>query len=128
LIEERNSRGKIAIFDDDEDILAICEYVLGEEGWDVHSFMECNDVLDKVTAVEPRVIIMDNWIPSIGGIKATQALKDSALAHIPIIYFSANRDVKQLAETAGAETFLAKPFDIDALKHIVSETAARFNA
>lgn len=123
-----HSPKKIAIFDDDEDILSICEYVLGEEGWEVHCFMECNDVVEKVEAVVPRVIIMDNWIPSIGGIKATQALKKSAFRHIPIIYFSANRDVKQLAETAGAETFLAKPFDLDALKDIVNDTVARYNA
>ncbi|MFC7524239.1 PleD family two-component system response regulator [Parapedobacter sp. GCM10030251] len=117
---------KIAIFDDDEDILAICDYVLSEDGWEVRTFVECDNVVDTVKAFNPDIIIMDNWIPSVGGIEATQQLKASAFKRIPVIYFSANRDVKQLAEKAGAETFLAKPFDVEVLKQIVDETVTKF--
>jgi len=117
---------KIAIFDDDEDILAICDYVLSESGWEVRTFVECDNVVDTVNAFNPDIIIMDNWIPSVGGIEATRQLKASAFKRIPVIYFSANRDVKQLAAKAGAETFLAKPFDVEVLKQIVDETVAKF--
>lgn len=125
MIVEKPSK-RIAIFDDDEDILAICDYVLSEDGWEVRTFVECDNVVDTVKTFNPDIIIMDNWIPSVGGIEATRQLKTSAFKQIPVIYFSANRDVKQLAEKAGAETFLAKPFDVEVLKQIVDETMAKF--
>ncbi|WPU94270.1 response regulator [Mucilaginibacter sabulilitoris] len=111
---------KIIIFDDDEDILSICSYILEEQGWEVHSFTNCNNIIDKVSPILPDVILMDNWIPDAGGIVATQTLKKTeALKHIPVIYFSANSDIQMLANNAGAETYLAKPFDLEELERVI---------
>ncbi|MDN5289065.1 MAG: response regulator [Mucilaginibacter sp.] len=112
---------KIIIFDDDEDILSICSYILEEQGWEVHTFTDCNNIIDKVSAVLPDVILMDNWIPDVGGIVATQTLKKAEeLKHIPVIYFSANSDIQLLASNAGAQTYLAKPFDLEDLERVIS--------
>ncbi|WP_091691007.1 response regulator [Mucilaginibacter polytrichastri] len=115
------STKKIIIFDDDEDILSICSYILEEQGWEVHTFTDCNNIVEKVSSLNPSVILMDNWIPDAGGIIATQTLKKSEdLKHIPVIYFSANSDIQLLAEHAGAETYLAKPFDLEDLEQIIN--------
>jgi two-component system cell cycle response regulator DivK len=112
---------KIIIFDDDEDILSICSYILEEQGWEVHTFTDCNNIIDKVSAILPDVVLMDNWIPDVGGIVATQTLKKSEeLKHIPVIYFSANSDIEVLATNAGAQTYLAKPFDLEDLERVIS--------
>ena len=112
---------KIVIFDDDEDIISICSYILEEQGWKVHSFTDCNDIVQKVSSVLPDVILMDNWIPDDGGIIATQILKkNSDLKHIPVVYFSANSDIELLANHAGAETYLAKPFDLEELERVIN--------
>jgi len=66
---------KIIIFDDDEDILSICSYILEEQGWEVFTFTNCNNIVDRVAGILPDVILMDNWIPDDGGIMATQSLK-----------------------------------------------------
>ncbi|RYZ94970.1 MAG: response regulator [Sphingobacteriaceae bacterium] len=113
---------KIILFDDDEDILSICTYILEEQGWEVYTFGDCNDIVEKVADIMPDVILMDNWIPDAGGIKATQELKASDnLKSIPVIYFSANSDIQLLAETAGAESYLAKPFDLEDLENRINE-------
>jgi DNA-binding NtrC family response regulator len=116
-----NSKAKkIVIFDDDEDILSICSYILEEQGWEVHTFTDCNNIVDKVSGVSPDVILMDNWIPDAGGIIATQTLKkDDQLKNIPVVYFSANSDIQLLADHAGAETYLAKPFDLEELERVI---------
>jgi len=115
------STKRIIIFDDDEDILSICSYILEEQGWEVHTFTDCNNIVEKVSSINPAVILMDNWIPDAGGIIATQTLKKSEeLKHIPVIYFSANSDIQLLAEHAGAETYLAKPFDLEDLEQIIN--------
>ena len=118
---DKNSTRKIIIFDDDEDILSICNYVLQEQGWEVHTFTDCNNIVERVAGIMPNVILMDNWIPDAGGIAATKTLKSTKnLNNIPVIYFSANSDIQLLANQAGAETYLAKPFDLDELERIIN--------
>ena len=113
---------KIIIFDDDEDILSICSYILTQQGWEVFTYTDCNEITERVGQVDPSVILMDNWIPDTGGIIATQILKNTAeLKHIPVIYFSANSDIQLLASHAGAETYLAKPFDLDDLEKVINK-------
>ena len=112
---------RILICDDDEDILSICTYILEESGWEVHTRKHCKNIVETVEEIQPDIILMDNWIPDMGGIKATQAIKSrEGLSNIPIIYFSANNEVKALSQAAGADNFLAKPFDIDELEKVVS--------
>jgi|SRR6185437_1575929 len=112
---------KIVIFDDDEDIISICSYILEEQGWKVQAFTDCNNIAQKVSSILPDVILMDNWIPDDGGIIATQTLKNNEdLKHIPVVYFSANSDIELLANHAGAETYLAKPFDLEELERVIN--------
>jgi DNA-binding NtrC family response regulator len=119
---DNNYVKKIVIFDDDEDILSICAYILEEQGWDVHTYTDCNNIVEKVSAVMPSVILMDNWIPDAGGIIATQTLKATeGLKSIPVVYFSANSDIQLLADHAGAETYLAKPFDLEELEKTIND-------
>jgi len=113
---------KVVIFDDDEDILSLCNFILAEAGWEVMSFPDCKNILEKVTFINPAVILMDNWIPESGGVIATHLLKNSpALKHIPVIYFSANNDIEALALQAGAEAYLAKPFELEELEEMVAK-------
>ena len=112
---------RILICDDDVDILSICTYILEEQGWQVHTRTNCNNILEVLSEVKPQVILMDNWIPETGGIRATQIIKSvDEFKNIPVIYFSANNDIKSLANEAGADTYLAKPFDIEELEQVIS--------
>ncbi|ARS40401.1 response regulator [Sphingobacteriaceae bacterium GW460-11-11-14-LB5] len=111
----------VLIFDDDPDLLNIFNFLFEEDGWQVHSFQNCDHVVEMAVKHRPLLILMDNWIPSIGGIKATQLLKSNEeLKNIPVIYVSANNDVKALSEKAGADGFIAKPFDLDELLKLAS--------
>lgn len=106
--------------DDDPDILQICAIVLKKKGFDVSTLNTSNQVVDQVRIYQPDVILMDNWIPGPGGIEATRALKLAPETHdIPVIFFSANSNVTQLAREAQADYFLQKPFDITELEAIV---------
>lgn len=116
---------KLMIFDDDKDILAICTFIFKRLGWEVCSSENCNDIIEKVRQERPDVILMDNWIPDEGGIVATRTLKqDEVLRDIPVIYFSANRDVESLAEQAGADDYIKKPFDLKEFENMIMRYAA----
>ena len=113
---------KVFIFDDNTDILELCTIILEDAGYEIKTSSTSNDIIAQVNAYVPDIIFMDNWLPDVGGIDATRALKnDEALKHIPVIYFSANNDVKSLAQQAGADGYLSKPFDIAALEDIVNK-------
>lgn len=111
---------RVLICDDDTDILFICSYIFEKQGCEVHTRTHCNNIIETVKDVQPDVILMDNWIPDSGGIVASRTIKaDADLQHIPIVYFSANNDIKALAQQAGADAFLAKPFDLEELERVI---------
>jgi DNA-binding response OmpR family regulator len=114
--------GRILIFDDDTDLLEVCSIVLRSKNYEVYGCHKCNDIVREVKSFLPNVILMDNWIPDSGGVKATRLIKeDNMLKSIPVIFFSANDRVQDLATEAGAEFFLQKPFEIDELENVVSK-------
>ena len=114
--------GRVMIFDDDTDLLEVCSIVLKSKNYLVNALNKCDDIIQEVKAFSPNVILMDNWIPDIGGVKATQLLKnDMELKLIPVIFFSANDRVQDLAAEAGAEFFLQKPFEIEELETTISK-------
>lgn len=110
------------IFDDDKDIVSICTFIFKKLNWNVSAFETCADIVAKVKEEMPDVILMDNWIPEMGGVAATQLIKGQAdLNNIPVIYFSANADVKKLAAQAGADSYIGKPFDIKEFEHLIAQ-------
>ncbi len=114
--------GRVMIFDDDTDLLDVCSIVLKSKQYAVSGCNKCNEIVQDVELFAPDVILMDNWIPDTGGIKATQLIKNhDNLKSIPVIFFSANNNVQELATEAGAEFYLQKPFEIDELENIVSK-------
>ena len=113
---------RILVCDDDLDILDILEYALTDSGWDVVKSYNVDDIINKVEKANPSVIIMDNWLPGVGGIEATQTIKSHPEYHkIPVIYLTANNDIETLAGKAGADLSLPKPFDLDNLTKLVEQ-------
>ena len=115
-------QGRVMIFDDDEDLLKVCSLVLKTKQYYVKGYQKCNEIIQDVELFSPDVILMDNWIPDSGGVKATQLIKNHEhFKGIPVIFFSANINIENLAREACAEFFLQKPFEIDELEEIVSK-------
>lgn len=113
---------KVFIFDDNLEILELCTEILEDFGCEVKTSPTTNSIEDQVQGFSPDLIFMDNWLPDISGIEATRLIKaNHELKNIPVIYFSANSNISQLAEEAGADDFLAKPFDIGLFEEIVNK-------
>ncbi|PWN71935.1 response regulator [Chryseobacterium phosphatilyticum] len=116
------SKKKILIFDDDTAILEVVTIIFEENGYDVKISETSHDILEKVADYQPDVILMDNWIPKIGGVEATKLLKSTEeFKHIPVIYVTANNDIVALAAEAQADDYVSKPFNLDDLEEIVAK-------
>ncbi|MCX8534207.1 response regulator [Chryseobacterium luquanense] len=116
------SKKKILIFDDDKAILEVITIIFEENGYQVEISETSHDIIEKVSQFQPDVILMDNWIPRIGGVQATQLLKSyDEFKDIPVIYVTANNDIVALAKEAQADDFVAKPFNLDDLEDKVAK-------
>ena len=113
---------RILIYDDDVEILFLCKAILGDKRFHVDTLSHCDDVLQDVSELKPDIILMDLWIPVIGGEKAIVILKENKLTNqIPILLFSANSDIKEICLKINADGYIEKPFDIIVLKTTIEK-------
>ncbi len=106
----------ILIYDDDEGILHLCRAILGKFGFEVRTLSTCENILNDVESIQPQLILMDLWIPEIGGEKAIEILKkNESTKQTPVLVFSANSDIKEISEKINANGYVEKPFTINTL-------------
>jgi CheY-like chemotaxis protein len=116
------SKKKILIFDDDTIILEVISIIFKDGGYDVEISETSHDIIQRVSDFKPDLILMDNWIPNIGGVEATNLLKNHEdFKHIPVIYVTANNDIAYLANSAKADDYIAKPFNLEDLEEKVAK-------
>ncbi len=109
-------KNKILIYDDDEEILLLCKAILSKFDFVVETLSRCENILNDVEAILPHLILMDLWIPEIGGEKAIEILKqDENTKQTPVLLFSANADIKDICKKVNADGYIEKPFTINTL-------------
>ncbi|ACG73117.1 response regulator receiver protein [Anaeromyxobacter sp. K] len=121
-----NEHPLVLVVDDDPDILdAICDILEGE-GYRVARARHGLEALDRVAEEEPSIILLDLMMPVMDGLAFAQALRQrrNGAARIPIVVISADGN-PQKAASVGAQGYLAKPFDIDALLAQVTDMAGQ---
>jgi two-component system cell cycle response regulator DivK len=110
----------VLIYDDDKEILFLCSAILLRSNYRVETLSRCENVLSDIALIKPDIILMDLWIPEIGGEKAITIIKeDPATLHIPVIIFSANADLSTICQNIHADGYIEKPFDIAAFNEVV---------
>jgi len=72
----------------------------------------------------PDVVLMDVRMPTMDGWEFARRYRARPGTKAPIVVMTAAQDASQRAAQIGADFFLAKPFDLDALYGCVSRFAA----
>ena len=104
----------ILVYDDDQDLLDVSKMILEQQNYQVETRIYCDDIIDDISLVKPDLILMDLWIPEIGGENAIKLVKNhQATQHIPFILFSANAEIEEVCKRTNADGFIKKPFEID---------------
>ncbi|MFD1255979.1 response regulator [Mucilaginibacter terrae] len=116
---------KILICDDEQEILDITRLILEDSGHEVLAVINSSNVNMLVETEQPDILLIDLWMPGLSGDQVVRQLrKNEQLKQIPIVVISASKDGKEIAYAAGADDFLEKPYDLDALIDIVEKQLA----
>lgn len=118
---EHMTRPRVAVVDDERHLRDVLEIGLDQEGFDVRSAADGVAGLDLVLDWEPDCIVLDVMMPKIEGLALIPMIR--RLTQVPIIMLTARGDVRDRIDglKAGADDYLAKPFDL-------GELAARLNS
>lgn len=112
----------ILIYDDDLEILFLCKAILSKSSYQVETLSRCDNVIEDIARIKPDIILMDLWIPEIGGEKAIDIVKKNPVTqHIPMLIFSANAEIEAICKKVNANGFIEKPFDISSFKEKIQQ-------
>ena len=111
----------ILITDDDQGILDIFKIILEQAGYEVQVYGDASFILEnKYTS--PDLFFLDRKLSGQDGLKICKFLKSqNSTKDIPVIIISATQGIKKLAEEAGADDFIEKPFEIKDLLSVIEK-------
>jgi CheY-like chemotaxis protein len=112
----------ILVVDDNEGCLLLAGAVLEGEGFRVDSAGSSKEVMERLNARLPDLILMDVQLPKQDGLSLTRQLKaDPATARIPIVALTAHALAgdRESALSAGCVGYISKPIDTRTLADLV---------
>jgi len=119
---------RILIANDEIDLLKLCQGVLQDAGHDADIVIGGQQAIERARMERPDLMIVDWVMPDTDGSAVMAKLRGLPdTRDIPVLAISALRDGAIRAEMAGADHFLAKPFDDDELVDAVNRTLALSN-
>jgi OmpR family response regulator RpaB len=111
-------RPLIFLADDDALVRALVELRLGVDGFNVVSVDDGDQVVERLKAISPALIILDLQMPRMSGLEVLKALaKDARLDRTPIMMLTASADMTDVKSAAalGVSAYVLKPFEPDVL-------------
>lgn len=109
---------QVLVVDDEPDILQFLEMTLQMSDYDVVTAADGLEAEALARSVVPDVIILDVMMPGIDGISVLRNLRsDPVTQEIPVVLLTAKSSDPDVWSgwEAGANYYMAKPFDIDHL-------------
>ena len=114
------SRPSILVVDDDPDILEALSEILEAEGFAIRQARNGLEALGELAPEPPQLILLDLMMPVMDGWEFAARIRRRAdWARIPVIVLSADRNIGGKARDLGALGYLAKPFELQDLLHLV---------
>ncbi len=111
-----NEIKKILVVDDDPDIGGMIKIILEYNGYIVFLVERAGEAEKEIRNSIPDLILIDMLLSGKNGTDICSSMKnDQKTTLIPIIMFSAHPNAQQLCLDAGADDFIAKPFDMNEL-------------
>lgn len=107
---------RILVVDDNRLIVSMLKTSLTSADYEVFTASDGLRGIEIAVAERPDIIILDVMMPEMDGFEvARQIRNNTAIAHVPIIMLTARSEADSVVDglDAGADDYMAKPFDIN---------------
>lgn len=113
--------GLLLIVEDDDRLRSALRLAMKDEGFDVEVVPDAESGLERLSSMDPDLILVDIMLPGANGLDFCRAVRQRS--NVPIIVVTARDDSHDVVAglEAGADDYVTKPF-------IVKELAARIRA
>lgn len=102
---------KVMLVDDDQTMVSLMTTLLELDGYEVIAARTGTEVIAKVEAERPQLMMIDYHLTDMEGVDVVRQLRaHPEFANIPILMAS-GLDVREEVMAAGADDFIVKPFD-----------------
>jgi DNA-binding response OmpR family regulator len=112
---------KIMIVEDDLDLLHGLRFLLQAYHCKICPLSDTDEILKTVGLLQPDLILLDIKLDHGNGLDTCREIKNSYLKNTPVYIMSGLPDVEKNSYEAGADFFLAKPFDSETLLAKIKE-------
>ena len=105
---------RVLVIDDDEDILEILNVIFQENGYDI-VLSNTGEAAEHIRVIQPDIVLLDVRIvgSAKSGIEICREIKSQLeTRHLPVMLVSGESDLAVIAQDCGADSYVAKPFDI----------------
>ncbi|GAB4277370.1 MAG: hypothetical protein Kow0092_33170 [Deferrisomatales bacterium] len=112
------AKKRILAVDDEPNILLSLEYILEQEGYDVHTARDGEEALELVDSVRPDLILLDVAMPRKDGYEVCRLLREREdLAPVKVVMLTAKGQPleKKKGIEVGADLYVTKPFSVEEL-------------
>ena len=106
---------KIMIVEDDLDLLHGLRFLLQAYHCRICPLTDADEILKTVGLLQPDLILLDIKLDHGNGLDVCTEIKNGYLKEVPVYIMSGLPDVEKKAYEAGADFFLAKPFESETL-------------
>lgn len=114
----------VLIVEDDPDTLSCLEWLF-TDGFDLHVASNGVEAIEVLGSRSVDVVVLDLSMAPLDGYDVVSFLKDRGIA-CKVLLASAHSRLSEIAREMGADAYVTKPYDLEALKREV-ERLARLN-
>ena len=101
----------VLLIEDEPNIAEAIRFLLTRDGLRVSHASEGAAALVLLRQDPPDLVILDHMLPGMSGLEILTALRaDPESRHLPVMMLTARGRDREMAEQAGADRFMTKPF------------------
>ena len=118
----------VLLIEDEPNIIEAIRFILSRDGWTVKTHSNGADAVDIVKQRKPDVVILDVMLPGKSGYDILRELRnDPDVNGLPVLMLTARGQTKdrEIAERAGCDAFMTKPFSNADVLETVRALAAK---
>jgi len=105
---------RILVVEDDPQIRQLTTEILELADFDVTSVANGQEALDELERATPAAMLLDVQLPVLTGWEVARRLQAQG-RHVPTVVMTGRVDARRCCAEVGAESCLAKPFDLETL-------------